>query len=183
MAQTDSLPKKENRNINRSFLEESNDSAKMYSPQKAAAWAAIPVLGLGQIYNQKYWKLPIVYGVNGFITYKIIQLNKEYTKQRNELYRRDISAAYPEVKWAYTDADLAKYQTEALRTTKDLLRKRRDRFIMLAGGMYALTIVDAYVDAHLANFTIDKKRMVYFRPSIIPSYQSAAIGFNLKCSF
>jgi hypothetical protein len=181
IAQTDSTgtPKKP---INKSFLDASTDVGKDHSPKKAAVLSSCaPFLGLGQIYNKKYWKLPIVYGVSAYLIYTIHSNNILYQDYRDELYRRDITAAYPEIQ--FTQKDFPSISTETIHTRKDIARNKRDKLILLTGGFYAFTIIDAYVDAHLINFHIDKKKMMTLRPSLVPSYKTASLGFNFKCTF
>lgn len=181
IAQIDSseTPKKA---INKSFLDASTDASKDHSPKKAAILASCaPLIGLGQVYNKKYWKLPIVYGVSAYLLYTIHSNNIQYKDYRDELYRRDITTAHPEIQ--FTQKDFPSLSTETIRTRKDIIRNKRDKLILLTAGFYAFTIIDAYVDAHLINFHIDKKKMMTLRPSIVPSYQTASLGFNFKCTF
>jgi hypothetical protein len=172
---------KEEKEINRAFLETSIESSKTKDPKIALRLAAFaPGVGLGQIYNHKYWKLPLIYGAEAFVAYRIISFNQTYTELRSELYRRDLSAKHPELKWNTSSEDLKSVSTESIRTNKDLYRIKRDRMVLMAFGLYGLTILDAYIDAHLSNFNIDKKRTLSFRPSFIPSNQTAAIGLSFK---
>ena len=175
--------KKEEKQINHAFLETSNEESNIKNPKKAANLAILaPGLGLGQIYNQKYWKLPLIYGADAYIVYKIIVFSNTYTQLRDELYRRDLSKLHPEIKWLNTNKDLTTTATETIRTDKDIYRRKRDRMYLIAGGVYGLTILDAYVNAHLSSFNIDKKKSLTFKPSLVPTDQSLALGFSLKWS-
>ncbi len=182
-SQNDTIKRTDESQINTRFLETSTEESRVTNPKKATRLALIPVIGLGQIYNKKYWKLPIIYGLNALIVYRIINSNNQYVSYRNELYKRDISAAYPEINWSTTNSTFATETTSSIRTTKDILRKKRDRAIIMAGGLYVMTVVDALVDAHLSNFSIDKKKVAHFRPGLVPSNQTLALGVNFKLSF
>jgi hypothetical protein len=170
--------------INRDFLLESIDTNHLHSPKKAGKLAVyLPFMGLGQIYNKKYWKLPIVYGVTGLLAYQIVNQSKNYAQYRDELYRRDISAQYPNLNYQGFDEALTKFNTNTIRTRKDIFRKRRDRMILFTGLFYGLTIVDAIVDAHLQGFSISKKGIVSVRPTFVPTSKSATAGLNIRLSF
>lgn len=181
-AQTDTISPKEEKDINYKFLDTSLEEDKYKSPKKAAIYSTL-LPGLGQAYNEKYWKIPVIYGLSGLFVYKIIDNNKYYKTYRNELFQRDISSAYPEVQWSNTNSDLAALSYQTIKTRKDIFRKKRDRMILYSGLFYALNIVDAVVDAHLSTFNTNKKNMLSIRPALVPVNQTAGMGLNLKWSF
>lgn len=138
------------------------------SPKKAVLYSAI-FPGLGQIYNRKYWKLPIVYG--GFIglTYAI-SWNGKYYNDYTDAYRAIMSEHRFEEgyidQWKYfirtkdqenieniTSAQLQQYQGDFKRK-RDYFRRNRDLSIIGAVALYALCMIDAYVDAELFDFDI-----------------------------
>src|SRR5687767_10659509 len=108
--------------------------ATRYDPRKAIMYAAI-VPGLGQIYNKKYWKLPLVYG--GFIGfgYGISFYQKGYTKYKAELF---------DILETGEPASASGFSEEQLRNIVDKYRRERDFFIILMAGMYLLQMVDAH---------------------------------------
>ena len=138
-------------------------SAKGHRPQKVvpnptkATWLALVIPGGGQIYNRKYWKLPIFYGGFAGCAYALTWNSKMY---------KDYSAAYKDAvngnfnsstitdllppNYNYTESQL----TETLRKRKDTFRRYRDLSIFAFIGVYLLSVVDAYVDAELSNFDI-----------------------------
>lgn len=128
--------------------------ATRYDPRKALMFAAV-LPGLGQIYNKKYWKLPLVYG--GFIGfgYGINFYQKGYEKYKNELF--DVLE---------TDApqSLSGFTETQLRTIVDRYRRERDFMIILMAGMYLLQMVDAHVDAHLKEFDLNPNLHVKLEP-------------------
>jgi hypothetical protein len=107
---------------------------------KKSAWTAVGLSaicpGLGQIYNGSYWKAPIVWGVTGWFLYNYIQANKDYNH--------------------YRDLYIAKGTTDYKRLRDDY-HDQRDQFAIYMGLTYVLTLVDAYVDAHLFDFSVDEK--------------------------
>jgi len=129
--------------------------ATRYDPRKAIMYAAI-LPGLGQIYNKKYWKLPLVYG--GFIGlgYGISGNQKLYTKYKTELF--DIlETGEPVSASGWTEAQL--------RNIVDKYRRDRDFMIILMAGMYLLQMVDAHVDAHLKEFDLNPNLHVRLEPT------------------
>lgn len=132
-----------------------------YDPRKALLYAAI-VPGLGQIYNKKYWKLPLVYG--GFIAlgYGINFYQEGYIKYKKELFY-NIENGYD------ADTDIRPndvYSTANYRRIVDQYKRQRDFMIILMGGMYLLQIVDAHVDAHLKEFDLNPNLQVSIEPMI-----------------
>ena len=113
---------------------------------KAALMSAV-VPGLGQIYNKKYWKLPILYGASGALIYFIKTNDTEFVKFRKALiYRYDGDSLTTDAFPRYTDEDLT--------VRKDFYRRNRDLSYILAVVLYSLNIVDAYVDSQLMNFDV-----------------------------
>jgi hypothetical protein len=128
--------------------------ATRFDPKKALLFAAI-LPGMGQVYNKKYWKLPLVYG--GFIGfgYGVNFYQKGYIKYKGELF--DILE---------TDAQFSKsgFTESQLRTIVNRYRRERDYMIILLAGMYLLQIVDAHVDAHLKEFDLNPNLHVRLEP-------------------
>ncbi len=148
--------------------------ATRYDPRKALLYAAI-LPGLGQVYNKKYWKLPLVYG--GFIGfgYGIYFYQKEYTKYKSELF--DVIE---------TDASVSVsgYTEDRLRTIVDSYRRERDFFIILMAGMYLLQMVDAHVDAHLKEFDLNPNLHVRIQPVLESDMLTGrSTGFSIKLRF
>lgn len=161
---------------------------------KKALWLAIVIPGAGQIYNRKYWKLPIVYG--GFV-------GCAYAMRWNNMMYKDYSQAYidltdndPNTK-SYerfqqfsnriTQANIQRYQ-ELFKNRKNRFRRWRDLSFFVMCGVYAISIIDAYVDASLSEFDISDDLTMRVAPTIINNknvaehnpMKSTAIG--LQCS-
>lgn len=153
-----------------------------------AVWLALVIPGAGQIYNRKYWKLPLVYG--GFVgcTYALNWNNQMY-KDYSQAYL-DIMDDDPNTK-SYEDflppsanisGQESRYQ-EIFRKRKDLYRRQRDLSIFCFIGVYLLSVIDAYVDAELSNFDISKDIGLKVEPTIINDGRSKTYhSVGLQCS-
>lgn len=119
--------------------------AKVHSPRKAAFYSmALP--GLGQAYNKKYWKIPIIYGLGGTLGYFIGFNNKLFV---------DLKVSV-EAKLNQTP-DLDPYprlSLESAKLNRDFSKRNRDFLIILTVLLYGLNIADAVVDAHLKSFDV-----------------------------
>ncbi len=153
--------------------------AKIYTqiPGKAALYSTV-FPGLGQVYNEKYWKLILVYGALGAGIYAIDFNNAQYNIYLDAFFTR-----------VDTDPDndqfVGVYDERQLIELQNIYRKYRDLSIMLTGLAYGLQILDAYVDAHLLNFDVSDDLTLNWEPAIIQSSFSspAAFGLGLKLSF
>ena len=160
---------------------------------KRALWLALVIPGGGQIYNRKYWKLPLVYG--GFI-------GCMYAMNWNNTMYKDYSQAYIDLMdndpstQSYnqflhlgmkitTDADKKRYQ-DIFRKRKDKYRRWRDLSFFVMLGVYALSVIDAYVDAELSVFDISDDLSLKVEPTIINNRSSSnlldASSVGLQCS-
>ena len=157
-------------------------------PSKAT-WSALVFPGGGQIYNHKYWKLPIVYG--GF-------LGCAYALNWNNQMYSDYSQAYLDIMdddpgtASYEDFLPPRYNVEAnkdyltrvFKNRKDNYRRQRDLSIFCFIGVYLLSVVDAYVDAELSNFDITDDLSVQVCPTTIDNHQKTLHNqaYGLQCS-
>lgn len=145
-----------------------------WSPDpKRAMWLAIVLPGAGQVYNRKYWKLPIVYG--GF-------LGCIYAWRWNNQMFRDYSQAYMDIMdddpntQSYNqflhlgakidESNIERYQ-KLFKSRKDKFRRWRDLSFFCLVGVYALSVVDAYVDASLSEFDISNNLSLRVEPTVI----------------
>lgn len=115
------------------------------APAKAAFYSAI-VPGLGQAYNKKYWKIPIVYGAMGTSLYYYSWNNKKYHEFR-DVYKNRL-AGNTNDKYQYLD-------DSRLITAQRFYQRNRDISILLTTAFYVLNIIDANVDAHLLQFNVN----------------------------
>ena len=164
------------------------------NPQRAL-WLALVIPGGGQIYNRKYWKLPIVYG--GFIgcLYAMNWNNnmyKDYSQAYLDLCDSDPgTASYNKFmhlgQQIRTQADEARYK-EIFRKRKDKYRRWRDLSFFVMVGVYALSVIDAYVDAELSVFDISKDLSLSVEPAIMNDANSrnpldSSVGVHCSLNF
>lgn len=156
-----------------------------------ATWLAMIFPGGGQIYNRKYWKLPIIYGGLAGCAYALSWNNKMY-KDYAQAYR-DLLDKNPNTNSFRTlIPNITNYSTTQLTTIlknrKDLYRRYRDLSIFSLIGVYLLSIVDAYVDAELSNFDISPDLSMKVEPVImnnnhIISQDKRAYGIQCSLRF
>ena len=159
---------------------------------KRALWLALVIPGGGQIYNRKYWKLPLVYG--GF-------MGCIYAMSWNNSMYMDYSQAYLDLMdddpntQSYnqflhlgkqiTPADVDRYK-DIFKKRKDKYRRWRDLSFFCLIGVYALSVIDAYVDAELSVFDISKDLSLKVEPTIINNHSSTnawnSSSVGLQCS-
>ena len=146
---------------------------KPHSPTKATIMsAALP--GLGQVYNKKYWKVPIIWGGIGTSLYFGFSNQKSFTKFR-KAYGNRIDDD-PNTTDEYEDV----LSPEGLKANMDYHQKNRDLSFVIAGVLYILNVVDAAVDAHLFNFPKNDKLSFNLQPSLnYTNNNQIAKGFRL----
>ena len=160
---------------------------------KRALWLALVIPGGGQIYNRTYWKLPIVYG--GFIgcLYAMNWNNtmyKDYSQALIDLVDNDPSTQsynqFLHLGMQITTASDVKRYEDIFRKRKDKYRRWRDLSFFVMVGVYALSVIDAYVDAELSVFDISDDLSLRVEPTIINNHSSAnpldASSIGLQCS-
>jgi len=129
-----------------------------HSPKKAMLLsAALP--GLGQAYNKKYWKIPVIIAAAGASLYGALWNNKYYQNFR-EQYNFRVENGYNE------DPYYDQFQEPTLRSYRDYYHKNRDLCYILLGATYVLQIIDAGVDAHFYDFTITDNLSLNITPQI-----------------
>lgn len=121
------------------------------TPAKAAFYSAI-LPGLGQAYNKKYWKIPIVYAAIGTGIYFYLDNNKEYKRYRNAYKSR--VAGFKDDEF-YGENTTPIISNEGLIRAQKTLRRNKEVSLLVTIGIYALNIIDANVDAHLLQYNID----------------------------
>ena len=162
----DTLSKKEKRKYQR----ELND----HSPKKALLFS-VGLPGAGQVYNRHYWKLPIVYGALGGMTYLVITNTQELKRFRTAyLHRVDGDPdTVDEFVGIYTDSGLASLRDQALGNVEL-------SYIGLSLA-YILTAVDAFVGAHLKTFDINDDLSLGIQPGLMQvGYGGPAVGLSAK---
>ena len=168
------------------------------SPKKASIYAAL-FPGLGQIYNKKFWKLPIVYGGYAGLIYVLGWNNNQYKYYFQGYYiiAQHVSAAdlkpadrkfldnlirNPSI--SLDNPSTFTYIAAQLKSGKDYYRRNRDLTIIGIAALHVLSIIDASVDANLFDFDISDDLSMRIEP--MPVYlgdQNLVLGFNLAIKF
>lgn len=164
-------------------------------PKKAVLIALVP--GLGQIYNRKFWKLPIVYGGLMGCMYAVTWNNRNYqdystaykdimmdaeepnrpVEEFHTSWQDFLGVGYDPKEWVTN----TNFQTQ-LKNRKDYYRRYRDLSIIITVGVYALSIIDAYVDAQLFDFDISPDLSMHWEPSVTPQTAYSSRSYGLNCS-
>lgn len=134
------------------------------APSKAAFYSAV-LPGLGQIYNKRYWKLPIVYGLIGGSIYGYTYNNDLYRTFRNAFKDR-LAGLDDEFSAPENNEFGVVFSDEVLENQQEKYQRDRDLWLVVIIAMYALNIVDANVDAHLKQFNVDEDLSMDFKPFI-----------------
>lgn len=180
---TDSITKKPKR-----------DWSTWHPTPKRALWLALVLPGAGQIYNRKYWKLPIVYG--GFVgcVYAIRwnnQMYYDYSQAYMDLVDNDSQThsydQFLHLGNKITQENIERYK-ELFRKRKDRYRRWRDLSIFTMIGVYILSVIDAYVDASLSEFDISDNLTLRISPTIINKtdhnlFHSSGVGLQCSITF
>ena len=157
-----------------------NDSIKSQSidplrPAKASFFSAI-LPGLGQIYNKKYWKVPLVYGAICTSTYLYIDNHKKHNLYRDE-YKNRLSGNISDSEY------LARLSESQLIAAQKGFQRNRDLSALFMVGFYVLNIIDANIDAALSQFNLSEE--LAFKPVMINNTISSRndFGFAFNYSF
>lgn len=132
------------------------------APSKAAFYSAI-LPGMGQIYNKRYWKAPIAWGLIGGSIYMYTFNNDNYQRFRTAFKSRQAGFTDDEF-YDLNNGIIPSLDVDDLEYQQERFQSDRDLWLVVAIGMYALNIVDANVDAHLKQFNIDDDLSIDFEP-------------------
>lgn len=124
------------------------------APSKAAFYSAV-LPGLGQVYNKRYWKVPLAWGAVGGCIAGYSFNNTQYNRFREAFKRR---------RAGFIDEDFSFFSDTALQDAQERFQTDRDLFLLLTIVAYALNIVDANVDAHLKQYNVDEDLSLDFKP-------------------
>jgi len=155
------------------------DEAVFSRPKTAGFYSAV-LPGLGQAYNGRYWKIPIIYGAFGTVGYFIGWNNNKYQQYRNAYL---LKKSFPVEE---LDDPLAiEISEDNLKRGLDYYRRNRDLLMILLVGVYVLQVLDAHIDAHLMEFDVTED--LTFR--IEPGFESQSLwtsrqyGLKLTLNF
>ena len=143
------------------------------TPAKAAFYSAV-IPGLGQAYNKKYWKIPLVYGAIGTSLYFYLDSNKKYHQFRDE-YKRRLEG--------HTSEEYAYLDDARLIAGQKFYQRNRDLSSLFIVGFYVLNIIDANVDAALMQFNVDDRLSV--KPTLYQNNLNfkTNVGLSLNYNF
>ena len=162
--------------------------------KKATLYAAL-FPGLGQIYNRKYWKLPLVYGgfigciyaiswngnqYNGYRKAYIDFIDEDPTSNSWEDYRY---GAYRRMNFEDWTEDMKRNFADALKSARDFNRRNRDLSYIITVGVYAISIIDAYVDAQLFDFDISPDLSMHVEPVFLDRTPINSRSWGMQLSF
>lgn len=160
------------------------DTINPLAPAKAAFLSAI-LPGLGQAYNKKYWKIPVVYVALGTGLYFYIDNTNEYNRYR-DAYKRRLAGFDDDEFWgtdsngnAYASAQIS---NEALIRAQNTLRRNRELSLLITTGLYILNIIDANVDAHLLQYNVDDNLALkpHFKINEMDATSNLGLTLNFK---
>lgn len=169
---------------------------KLFVPSpKRAMWLGIVLPGAGQIYNHKYWKLPIIYGGMVGCVYAMRWNNimyTDYSRAYLDLMDDDPNTqsynSFMHLGTQITASNKSRYQ-DLFKRRKDFYRRYRDLSMFCLIGVYALSVIDAYVDASLSQFDISRDLSLRVEPAVINTKSSGNIlsgnglGINIGLTF
>ena len=174
------------------------DWSKWRPNPKRALWLALVIPGAGQVYNRKYWKLPIFYG--GFVgcIYAMTwnnQMYHDYAQAYMDIMDNDPTTQsynnFLHLGATITPANEERYKN-IFKQRKDRYRRWRDLSIFTTIAVYALSVIDAYVDASLSDFDISDDLSLHIAPTVISNksiatpnnpFRSSAIGIGCSLTF
>lgn len=168
------------------------DGKRIFNPSPTrAVWLSALCPGLGQIYNRRYWKLPVVVGGFMGLGYATSWNNDQYQAYVNGY--RDLVDSDPATN-SYMDffpptvseSDIDKtWMTQVFKSRRDYYRRYRDLCIILIAAFYLICMVDAYVDASMAHFDISPTLSMDISPALLPTERAnrPALGLNWAFTF
>ena len=161
--------------------------AFMPDPERAV-WFALVCPGLGQIYNRSYWKVPILYGGIATFSYLIMWNARMYNDYRNAYHdfvdNDPFTNSYEAIFYNLPNADLG-WKKNTLKRKRDYYRRNRDMSIFGMAALYLVSVVDAFVDAQLYNFSVSEDLSFQVEPVINHFFLKDAPDSNMlgfKCT-
>ena len=172
-----------------SLMRDTYGNVRVFRPNPTrAVWHSALLPGLGQVYNRRYWKLPIVVGGFLGLTYATSWNNgmlRDYTKAYGDAMDSDPNTkSYMDFYPSTTrEEDInMDWLKRVLKSKKDFYRRNRDLCIISMVGLYLLCMVDAYVDASLANFDITPDLSMKVKPAVIEPQLGKVPAVGLQCA-
>ena len=142
-----------------------------HSPGLASLYSAV-LPGLGQAYNGKHWKIPVIYGTFFTFGFLIYDNNVKY-----QFFRKNLIAELDNNPETINDTGR---EADNLRSNRDKYRRNRDFNMIMFTVTYFLQIADAHIDAHLLEFNVNQDITVSVDPALFPQNRNLAPGFSLR---
>ncbi len=173
-AQEDSLKKVKENSLQIISQNTEKPDSSVHSPRKATLYSAL-IPGLGQAYNKKYWKIPIIYGLGGTLGYFIRFNNRTYLGFKSSLNAKLEGR---------TEGDSYPFLSEnAVQRNRDYFKRNRELLIILSILLHGLNIVDANVDGHLKSFDVGDNLSFQFEPNLDQVGGGTFAGLSFKLVF
>lgn len=137
------------------------DTARPHSVSRAAIYSAV-LPGLGQAYNRKYWKIPIVYAGFGVIGYFVYSNAQEFRLYQEAYVYTANGETYP-----IDNPLVGRYNLDQLQRGMDYYRRNRDLSFIIGALWYTLNILEAYVDAHFFDYDISEDLTLRVSPAVV----------------
>jgi hypothetical protein len=161
-------------------LSQTDDKSRdtlLHSPKRATLYSAM-LPGLGQAYNKKYWKIPVIYAAFGVTGYFFAENQQNYRLYKQAFrFRIDDN---PET----NDEFIGIYTDDNLKVLRDYYRRNMELNVIIGFAIYALNIIDAAVDAHLFYFDVSDELSLNIQPAFSPPFQAGpqwtGVKFTLK---
>jgi hypothetical protein len=148
---------------------------KKHNPRTATICSAL-LPGLGQVYNRKYWKVPLVYGIGGAMVYAYQYNQSKYIKYREAYDEGDAGKLY------IIDGYTRTY--DQLPLGREYYRRYRDLSLFGIAAVYLLNVIDAMVDAYFVGFDVSDDLSIKIEPAVVNNFDlTAAAGIKFSISF
>ena len=172
------------------------DWSKWRPEAKRAMWLALVLPGAGQVYNRKYWKLPIIYGGFAGCIYALTwnnQMYHDYSQAYMDIMDDDPNTQsynqFLHLGAQINESNIERYK-EIFRKRKDKYRRWRDLGTFVMIGIYAFSVIDAYVDASLSEFDISDDLSLRIEPTMLNNgnktanpLRSGSLGVSCSLTF
>lgn len=146
--------------------------SKNYPNPRVAAYISMALPGAGQMYNKKWWKVPIAWGALGGMAYGTFSTQNTYRELR-EAHKIKVNGGEPKPPYNAFDGP-------TLKGYRDQFKSYVEKWYIALGVTYLLVVTDAFVDAHLARFDVDDNLSMRFKPNIEQAPGSPAIGLGIS---
>jgi hypothetical protein len=155
---------------------------KNHSPIKAQLYSAI-LPGLGQIYNRKYWKIPIIYGIGGAVIFSYFY-NQDYYEDLRDAYVEVYYMDPPPTEYIFRGKKITYNIEKQLHDNMRMFRKWKDYALVGIAGVYLLNIIDAMIDAHFLEYDVSDDLSLKIGPSLINhDIYETTMGMSLYVKF